>query len=161
VSRRVHTRPVLFAALVVSLLPAAMVAQPRRGPSGLERFRKMGPEQRKRLLESLPPERRKQIQERLDRYDKMPPAQRELLERRYERFRALSPERQESLRRTWRRFAELPSDRKAELRREWVLLRELPKEERQARMNGEEFRERYSGEERQILEELSGLLEPP
>jgi len=160
-SIRVRKKLVLCATLAVSLNPAGLVAQPRGGASGLERFRKMGPAERKRLLESLPPERRKQIEERLERYEKMPPAQKELLERRYERFRALGPEKQESLRRAWRRFEEFPAERKAELRQEWVHLRALPKEERHARMNSGEFRERYSSEERQVLEEVSGLLEPP
>lgn len=160
-SERVHTRIAVCLALATALAPMTAVAQPRRGASGLEQFRKMGPEERRRLLENIPPERRKQIQERLDRYEKMPPAEKALLERRYERFRALSPDKQESLRRTWRRFMEFPAERRAELRQEWPVLRGMTKEERDAWMSSEEFRARYSSEEREVLEELSGLLEPP
>lgn len=127
-----------------ALLPAAAQVRPRRAAQGppphvireVERLQRMSPEERRRELDRLPPARRRQIEERLGRLNTLSPDQREQLRDRFQRFQRLTPERQAAVR--------------DEIRR----LRGLPPAERRRRL--QDLRGRFSPEERDILEEVSG-----
>jgi len=62
------------------------------------------------------------------------------------------------VRKTFRRFNNLPEDRRQPVRQELRQLRGMSEADRNARMNSEEFRSKYSAGERQILENLTVLV---
>lgn len=124
----------------------------------IERWRRMPPEERQKALEKLPPERRQRIEEQLQRLDRMPADQRRGLERRYERFQSLPPEQQERVRQVYRRMRELPPERRMAINHAARHISTLPDAERKARMESEEFRGRFSPEEREMVGELVAAM---
>ena len=136
--------------------------RPNRDPQFrmLDRLNRMTPEQLERFLGSLPPERRNRIERRLERYRELPPEERERLRNRYQRFRQLPPERQDEVRRLFRRFSDVPPARRPEIRREFMRLRGMSDLARRSRIESEEFRRRYSPEERRLIEDLAGSFLP-
>jgi hypothetical protein len=130
----------------------------RGGPNALDRWNRMSPEQRQRALEKLPPERRKQLEDRLERWNQLPKEQQERLRERYERFSSLPADKQQLVRQQYNRFRQLPPERQQELNREYAQLRDLPGPQRQERLNSDEFRSRFSPEDQQILRDLSENL---
>jgi len=158
----------LVGALTTALLPDTLSAQlrdrlrnrPRRISPGLERFRKMTPEERQRALDRLPPERKKILEERLNKFNQLSPDERKRLAEKYDEFQQLPPEQQEHYRQIFRRFREMPEERRSVLRDEAVALRDLPEPERRNRMQSEEFKKKYSEKERKLLEDLAGAVPP-
>ena len=132
----------------------------RRRPPAFERWRQLSPEERQRAIEKLPPERRRRLQEQFDRLDHMPEQQRRWLEQRYERFRNLPPERQQRIREVYQRMRDLPEDRQWMVHREFRHLMNLTESERQERIESEEFRDRFTNDERRMLTDLVRLLPP-
>lgn len=126
----------------------------------LDRLNNMNPEERQRFLDSLPPERRKVVERQLQRYQNLTPQQRERLARQYEQFEGLPPQKREQVRRLYGEFNALPPDRQRALRRETTELRRMSDQDREARMNSDEFRANYSVEERRLLGALSQALPP-
>lgn len=57
-----------------------------------------------------------------------------------------------------RQVGQLPEDRRAQVVGELDTLRNMPDSERRARMNGEEFRSKYTPAEQQMLREASSIL---
>jgi hypothetical protein len=102
--------------------------------------------------------RRKAVQKRLD---ELSPERRRQLEKRYERFRQLPPERQERARKQFRKFSEMPLDRRRAITQELSGMRGLSDAERKQRMKSEDFRNRYSPKEMEVIEEMAGLLATP
>ena len=51
----------------------------------------MTPEEREKLLANLPPQRRENLEKRLNRLDQLPPEQKAELDRRFEEFQKLLP----------------------------------------------------------------------
>ena len=143
--------------------PAMRAGAPRElaGPTILDRLENMRPEQRQRLLENLPPARRKRLEQRLAAYEALPPAERERLRRQYDTFRSLTPEQKQAARRLFRRFTELPPARRQVLRQEGLRLGRMPWKQRQARMSSPDFQSRYSPEERQILRAIAAITPNP
>jgi hypothetical protein len=131
------------------------------GPTILDRLEAMSPEQRQRMLERLPLERRQRIEERLRAYESLPPAERDRLRRQYDTFRALTPQQKEMARRLFRRFMQLPPGRRQVLRQEANRLSQIPWPKRQARMASPDFASRFTPEERQILHALAALTPSP
>ncbi len=164
-------RRVLLTALVLAF---AGMAQPRRGPArppvrspaarpgkALDSLNRMSPEQRRRLLQDLPPERRKRVEEQLERYNNLPANERAHLREQLERFRGLPSERQEAARRLFRRFNNFAEDRRGLLKEEFRTLQELEPADRRARINSDEFRSKYTLAEQQLLQDYAGLILPP
>lgn len=160
---------ILVAGLAVPLVAAQpdtslVPKQPVPGADAftvLERFERMTPEQRKRFLGNLPEDRRRQFENRLGHYRRMTPEQRQQVREQYELFRYLPKPQQDALRRTFLRFNDLAANRRRLLRREYQRLRLLPDADRRARINGDEFRSRYSLGEQQLLDDMSKLLPRP
>ena len=115
----------------------------------------MTPEQRQKALANLPPAQRENILRRLQNFQTIPPATRERLLTRAERLNSLPPQRQNQVRRSMRQFETLPDDRKTLVGQEMDRLSAMPEEERRARMNSEEFRNRYSPAEQQMMGNIS------
>jgi hypothetical protein len=133
-------------------------------PDGLgvvDRLERMTPQQRQRYLDTLPPDRRKQFEDRLGRYEQMTPEQRQQVREQYELFQGLSEDQQDALRRTFRQFNELPDDRRKVLRREYQRLSQMTEIERSIRVESKEFLKRYSSPEQQLLKDFATLLPAP
>ena len=140
---------------------------PRIGPVGngqagkglaspaVERLANMSPEQRKKALQKLPPDRRKKLEERLNQYDRLTPSQKAKLYGQYENFKELPAEHQAHLRRLFQRFNNFPPERQDALRAEVQKMQTLSDPDRRARMNSDEFRNRYDQRERALLAELA------
>lgn len=126
----------------------------------LDRWNKMPADERERELAKLPPERARRIRMLLRRYNQMNPEEQQALRRRYRTFSELTPAEKETVRQRLREFRQLPKERRPIVHDEVDELRRLPEAQRQARMNGEEFRGRFSPQERQIIRDLAEYLEP-
>jgi hypothetical protein len=131
---------------------------PRAKLNALDKLSRMPPKQREQQLQKLSPERRAVIEDKLEKYNRLPQAQKDRLRAQTEVFQNLPPERQDAVRRTFRKFNTLPEDRRKPVRQELQELRGMPEAERNARMNSEEFRNKFSPGERQILENLTNLV---
>ena len=154
-------RVLLIVAMVVMFAGGGMAQPARRkriGPPAvngmIERLNAMTPEQRKRALDRLPPERRERVQRRLDNYNSLSPEAKERLREEYQEFQKLPVERQDAIRRSFRQLGELSQDRRPIVRREVIRLRQLTPEERTSRMDMDNFRSRFSESERQIIQDL-------
>jgi hypothetical protein len=127
----------------------------------VDNWSRMTPEEREKALSRLPPERRKKIEEQLNQYNHLSPDQRRDLRSRYAGFNQLSPEKQDQARRVYRQFNRLPPDRQGPVQSEFENLRSMPEAERNARLNSDEFRNKYTAGEQGILRNFSGLITPP
>src|SRR5579884_1737175 len=145
------TRLICAAALALSVCAPAASAQDdasgremrraQRSPiDQLDRLMRMSPEDREKLLSTLPPMRRRNIERRLERYSRLSPEQRELLRSEYRWFHDLPPDKQIQLRRAFARFALQPPDRQDAMRAELEQLRSMPPAQRWERMGSPEFR---------------------
>ena len=133
---------------------------PEKGPHPVDDFLRMSPQQRQQALSRLPEERRRKIQEQLDRFDRLPPAQKERLMQQYERFRQLPPERQQAIRKAMQKLQNQPPDRQQAIHQELNRLRAMPASEREEHLNSPDVKSRYNKHEREILSDLSDALPP-
>ena len=172
--------PAVWALLAAFLLAPATWAQPRRNPAGpragrpsgpgarlgpgpaiMDRLERMTPEERRRVLDRLPPERKKLVEERLRQFNQLPPEERARLRQSLDRFGRLPPEQQEAARKLFSRFNRLPEDRRKLLAGEFRGLRQMAEAGRRARISSDEFRSRYTQAEQQLLQDLSKLAAAP
>lgn len=153
--------PAIARALALFPLAFLLLAQAPRlrpaPPNAPARIRRMDPKQRENLLDRLPPDRRKQAADRLDRLESLSPAQREQLEKRWEHFRQMSPENRKKARELFRDFNALPDERREALSAEFANLKSLPPEARSTRLKADELVKRFSKKERQILRRYAEL----
>jgi len=105
----------------------------------VERFLQMSPEDRERELSKLTPERRQQMEQRLNRLEQLPADQREGLQDLYPAFMNLRPVRRQAV------------------RQEIQLLRQLRPVERRDRLNNNAGD--FSPEEMDILRRVAGIPE--
>jgi len=142
---------------------AGRASQPQPQPDNhpgeqmLDRLLKMSPEQRQKALQNLPPERRQNIERRLNEIQKLPPAMQNLTRTRLEMLNSLPQPRQNQVRRSINQYAAAPPDRKAQINQALQRISTLPDEDRRAFMNTEEFRNRFSANEQQIIGNLSEI----
>jgi len=127
----------------------------------LEQWQRMTPQERQRALAKLTPERRRELQQKLQQFRNLPPEQRQQLRERYRAFSQLPPEQQNHARELFRQFNSLPEDRRPIVKREFEELRSMPESERRTRMNSEAFRNRYSPGEQQMLHDLARVFGSP
>ena len=158
--RLLRFMPVLAAAV---LLPCAHAqphkigvgARPMKAAGPVEKLAKLPPDQRKKQLEKLPPERRAKVEHQLEDFKKLPPQEQERLKRQAEAFQRMPPQKQQLFRQGMRQFNLLPEARQASLKTELNTLGHLSDAQRRARMNSDEFRNKYTANEKQILDKLS------
>lgn len=169
------TGALVFAlALPICLLPAN-AAQSRRGAPAkpppppkiskqpraerpLEHLQQMKPADREKALSHLPPERRAAIEQRLNRLDKLPPAQRERLQSQLNRFSTLPPERQQAVRKAAANLQKMPDDRRQTVRDELRAMGGLTAEDREARLQSPEFKDKFNKHEQKIIQELKDVV---
>jgi len=152
----------LAAVMLITLVTTGLShAQPRRGPGlgrrpatqpkqAFDRLNRMNPEQRRKAIEKLPPDRQKQMEQR--------PEERDKLANRYESFQQLPEAQQEAMRRLYRRSNTLPPERRDVLRGEVRELYRLPASDRMARMNSDEYRNKFSRQEQTMLRDFADSL---
>jgi hypothetical protein len=159
-------KPLLLAvfALAAGFTPAAAEKAraprpaPQPGQQVLQRLSQMNPRQREQFLANLPPQRRQQILRKLDEVQKLPPGSIRKVQPWLERLRTLPLEKQQEVRLSLRELNALPLERKIQVRREMAALSSLPPEKRQARLDTDDLRSRYSPQEQEIMGHLSALL---
>lgn len=115
----------------------------------------MSPEERERELAKLPPERARMIRQRIWVYNHMPAEERQALRKRYQSFRQLPPDKQQLVRERLREARQLPVPRQTLVHHEIQQLRRLSEDQREARMNSDEFRSLFNPPEQQIIRDLS------
>jgi len=143
-------------------LRGGAAANPRPQPSEqLEKLLKMNPEDREKYLQGIPEQRRDNLQKRLDDFAKMPPARQTRVLSRLEMLNSLPPEKQQQVRKAMRQLQQLPEDRRAMVSKELQLMALMPDEERRAHMDSEDFRNRYSATEQQMMDSLSEVTPAP
>src|SRR4051812_8892268 len=138
-------------------LPKGMPKKGMPGPANanVERLLMMAPEQRDRALEKLPPKQQENLRRRFEQFDKLPPEERARRIEMWKRFESLPPEKREVLTRQIQAFRALPDDRLIVMRPALNRLSRMTPEERQARLNSEAFKNRFSPEELQMLSDLA------
>ncbi|HWF10160.1 MAG TPA: DUF3106 domain-containing protein, partial [Bryobacteraceae bacterium] len=77
---------------------------------------------------------------------------------RLERLNSLPPRRQNQVRRSMRDLNALPGDRKKAVNQELQRMSSLPDADRQAHMNTDDFRNRFSPSEQEMIGNLNELL---
>ena len=142
--------------LVAMLLAAVAAAQPQA--NSIDRWNRMSPEERERELAKLPPARARLIRQGIWRYNHMRPEEQQALRERYQTFSQLPPEKRQIVRERLREFRQLPLARRPVVHREVEQLRLLPETQRQATINSDEFRGRFSPQEQQIIRDLTTYL---
>jgi DNA-binding MarR family transcriptional regulator len=127
---------------------------PRRAPSPtdlLERLQKLTPEQREAVFEAMPEERRAAVRRRFDAFNKLSADERDRLGENLLVFLNLGPQRQELARAMFRRFAGFAKDRQESMRSEMKVMADLSPEDRRSRVNADEFRNRFSADEKLLM----------
>lgn len=127
-------------------------------PNRMDAFERMSPEEQERFLNSLPPPRRAEARRMLGKWRDMSPEERAIARRSFGEFRDLAPERQRRIRQLFAQFNQFPVDRRPVLRAELRRLRLLDRADSRARIGSEEFRQRFSPGEQQLLSDLSDAL---
>jgi hypothetical protein len=141
---------------VVKTAPARPAPRPPQQQQ-LDRIEAMKPEQRQKWLDSLSPDRRKNIERRLGEYEKIPTPERKLLRTRIEMLQSLPPQRQNQIRRSVKQFEAIPEERRQQMSEELRHMAPMSDEDRRAYMNTEEFRNKYSPTEQQIIGNISEI----
>lgn len=121
-----------------------------------DRLERMSPEQRKKALDRLPPERRQRIEEGLERYHNMNPENKERLRN----FARLPEEQREAIRQNFRRMQDLPPGRRAMVRRELQLMRDMPAADRESRLQSDQFKRRFDPSEQNLIRDTIANLPP-
>jgi hypothetical protein len=124
----------------------------------LEKLLSMKPEDRDLFLQNLPPKRRQNLEKRLAEIEAMPPARKERVLTRLQMLNRLPPEKQQEVRAALKQLQTLPPDRKAAIGKEMRQMAPLSPEQRQERMNSEDFRNRYSPAELEMMGNLAEVV---
>jgi hypothetical protein len=124
-------------------------------PGEVERLFAMSPEQRERILEKLPMARQTALRKRFAQFDQRPPEERARLLQMWKKMESLSPEKREILTRQMQAFNALPDDRRVVMRRALNNLSKMSPEDREKRLGDEQFRNRFSAAELQMLSDLA------
>ncbi len=137
--------------------PKGVLRAPRARVNQMEKFSSMTPQERRRAIERLPPERQKQIERNVERYNSLSGDEKERLRHRFERFQNLSPEDQRRTRQLSREVNDMPEDRRQQVRRETARLRRMKEDKRKQRLASDQFKSQYSPEEQRVIEGLAAI----
>jgi hypothetical protein len=131
------------------------------GASVAQRLMQMTPEERERALEKLPPAQQDRIRQQLERFDKRPELQRQRVIQQYREFSTLPPDTQRLVTRQIQFLNHLPDDRGPIVRAELQRLRRMPEPDRQARLDSDDFKNKFTPDEQKALGDISGNLPLP
>jgi Protein of unknown function (DUF3106) len=145
-----------------------------RAPQGhhagqwLNEHRNLPPEQQRRALESdpgfrrLPPQRQEQLRNQLQRFNHMTPEQQNRTLNRMETWEHLTPEQKVQARGIYHQWQQLPPDRRQAVKGALQTLRAMPPDARQRAIDSDDYKRRFSPQERNMLDGASRLpLAPP
>jgi hypothetical protein len=148
--------------------PGHAQAQGHHAGQWLNEHRNMPPEQQRKALESdpgfrrLPPQRQQQLRNQLQRFNNMPPEQQSRMLNRMETWEHLTPEQKGQARGLYQRWQQLPPDRRQAVKGALQTLRAMPPDARQRAIESDDYKKRFTPEERNMLDGASKLpLAPP
>ena len=124
--------------------------------SPIAEFLRMSPQQREKALKNVPPERRRNIEDRLRRYDEAPPEQKARLERLW----SLPPERQQQIRDSMRDLRDMPVERRRPINQQIRRLQTMTPAERDEYFESPEFHSRFTPREQEMMRDLSEIMHP-
>jgi hypothetical protein len=125
-----------------------------------QRFLQMTPQEQEIFIEQANPALQQRLREALDRYNHLPERARQRIFRQFQLLNALPPEKQALLHRQINRFNAQPEDRRATMAEELLKLRAMSPQDRADRLSSDDFKSRFTADERQILGDLSENLPP-
>jgi Protein of unknown function (DUF3106) len=122
----------------------------------VQRMMAMSPEQRERILEKLPPKQQANIRQRLENFDRLPAVEKARRLQLFQRFSSLPVEKQQILERQLPAYNALPAEKKEILGfREIQQLARMSDSERQARLNSEDLKSRFSPAELKMISDIA------
>lgn len=136
----------------------------RHPPAFYKRLRELPPEEQERVLanderfQKLPLEQQKEIRERLQNWNSLSPEEQERIRVRQEIVSNLTPTQREHARALFQEWRQVDPARRHELRDTFIRMRKLPPTERLQFLSSQEITQRFTPEERRLLEGLSRLL---
>lgn len=101
-----------------------------------EQFRSLPPEKQRRVREnlrkyqSLSPEEKARLNERMERFKSLPPEKRERLKNKYDKWNKMSPDERKEMRERSRKFRELTPEKRDYIRGRIKDIRKLPPDKR-------------------------------
>lgn len=126
-------------------------------PEWFRQHQNLPPQAQERALRSepgferLPPQKQQRLFRRLRQLDAMAPRRRERTLERMEALEKLSPEQRQQVRKAMQQVTQMPEQRRQMMHRAFRDLSQVPPAQRQAMLNSVEFKQRFSGQERQLL----------
>ena len=141
---------------------ARQVGAPIINPANpVTRLYRASPEERERALEKLPPKMQEQFRNQLKRFDSLTPAQQQLQLKWVERYSALPSEQQTAFRQQLQALQKLPPERKQPIATALRRLEGMPDAQRRQVLESDEFKSRFSDDERKMISDLSVVMLPP
>jgi len=111
-----------------------------------------------RALTQMPPDERKFIHDRIERFLNMTPAERQRLRQNTLRWEQMTPEQRTYVRQTvLPHWQQLPPARRQAILQRLHSLRDLNESDRQSKLNDPAFTQGMSGEDREMLQQLAHL----
>jgi hypothetical protein len=139
---------------------------PHRG-DWLRKYMALPPQQQERQLQqdpsfrSLPPDKQNHLLDRLRNFNSQPPEKKATILNRMETFEHMTPEQQTAARSLFQRYRNLPDDQKSRVSHAYRRLRGMPPQARNRLLTSDEFRNRYTGDERELLRGMADLNVEP
>lgn len=100
-----------------SHLDSQIARRQNRGRPGHENRERGDFERKRHEWESMPPEKKEMLRQRMRRFKELPPEERSLYQERFEQWKKLSPQERERIRENLRRWERLSPEEKEETRR--------------------------------------------
>lgn len=97
------------------------------------------------------------MRQRLQRFNSLPPDRRETILHRMDLFNRMNPDQRDRARNLFQRFSSLPDNRRKAMVFAFRNLRNMTPEQRQRMMDSPQFRNSFSGDERDILNGMTDL----
>ncbi len=135
--------------------PNAQVQNQARGDEIFLKLLKMTPDEREKALSILPPARSEQLQNRIENFQKQKADVQERQLRRLEKLNALPIDEQAKVRQSMKELKDLPTDRQKAVNQELQRMSVMGDEEKQYHMGKDEFRNRFSPSEQEMLGNLA------
>jgi hypothetical protein len=143
---------------------------PAHGHAGdwLRRYKDLPPEEQERALQNdpafrrLPPMQQQRLRQRLQHFSSLPPDEQLRVLNRMETWEHLTREQKEQARQIFVEMRELPPARRYQVRQAIRELRALPPDQREREIDSDQYRNRFTDHERDMIRGITRLpLAPP
>lgn len=143
---------------------------PAHGHSGdwLRRYKDLPPEEQERALQNdpafrrLPPMQQQRLRQRLQHFSDLPPEEQLRVLNRMETWEHLTREQKQQARQIFIQMRELPPARRFLVRQAVRELRAMPPDQREREIDSNQYRNRFTDQEREMIRGISRLpLAPP